>query len=77
MACVRFFNLLNNAKHAISNGGTLTISTDTNNYDSNFHPVPTIEIHFKSLKNILRIKFVDTGAGIEKDDLKKLNLFLQ
>ncbi len=63
-----FLNLLNNAKHAISNGGTLTISTEINNSDSNLQP----KTPSKQLEKILRIKFVDTGAGIEKDDLEKV-----
>ncbi|MFT4577663.1 MAG: two-component system NtrC family sensor kinase [Nitrospinales bacterium] len=67
-----FLNLLNNAKHAISKGGTLTISTETNNNDANLQPVPTEETPFKKHKKILRIKFVDTGAGIAKDDLEKV-----
>ena len=67
-----FLNLLNNAKHAISKGGTLTISTEINNSDSNLQPVPTREIPSKKLEKILQIKFVDTGAGIEKDDLEKV-----
>ena len=67
-----FSNLLNNAKHAISKGGTLTISTAINNNDSNLEPLPTDKIPFKKLEIILQIKFIDTGAGIEKDDLEKV-----
>ncbi|MBN4079902.1 response regulator [bacterium AH-315-C08] len=64
-----FLNLLNNAKHAFSKGGTLTISTEINNSDS---PVPTGEIPSRKLEKILQIKFVDTGSGIKKDDLEKV-----
>jgi len=39
-----FLNLLNNAKHSISNGGTLTISTQINNSDSKLKPGPTGKI---------------------------------
>ena len=67
-----FLNLLNNAKHAISKGGTLTISTETNNNDSNLRPVPTDEIPSRKLEKIFRIKFIDTGSGIGKDDLEKV-----
>jgi two-component system, NtrC family, sensor kinase len=67
-----FLNLLNNAKHAISNGGTLTISTEINNSDSNLKPVPTDKTSTGKPGKILQIKFIDTGTGIEKDDLEKV-----
>jgi signal transduction histidine kinase len=49
----------------------LTISTVINNNDSNLQPLPTDKIPFKKLEKILQIKFIDTGAGIEKDDIEK------
>jgi two-component system NtrC family sensor kinase len=64
-----FLNLLNNAKHAISNGGTLTISTEIIDSDSS---VPTGKTSIKKFKKTLRIKFIDTGTGIENDDLEKV-----
>ena len=67
-----FLNLLNNAEHAISNGGRLTISTEINNNESNLQSVPTDDSPPKKLKKILRIKFIDAGAGITKDDLEKV-----
>lgn len=67
-----FLNLLNNAKHAISNGGTLTISIEISTGDSNLQPVPTGETPSSKPNKNLQIKFVDTGAGIEKDDLEKV-----
>jgi len=67
-----FLNLLNNAKHAISKGGTLTISTEINNSDSNLQPFPTGETPSRKPEKTLRIKFIDTGTGIEKDDLEKV-----
>jgi two-component system, NtrC family, sensor kinase len=67
-----FLNLLNNAKHAISNGGTLTISTDINNNDSSLQPAPTDETSSNKLEKTFQIKFVDTGTGIKKDDLEKV-----
>ena len=71
-----FLNLLNNAKHSISNGGTLTISTQINNSDSKLKPGPTGKITSRKVEKTLQIKFFDTGPGIKKDDLEKnLNLF--
>ena len=67
-----FFNLLNNAKHATTNGGTLTISTAIYKNDARLEPVPTDKTSIKNSEKILRIKFVDTGKGIEKDDLEKV-----
>jgi two-component system, NtrC family, sensor kinase len=67
-----FLNLLNNAKHAISNSGTLTISTEINDSDSNLKPIPTGKTSIRNSEKTLRIKFVDTGAGIESDDLEKV-----
>jgi signal transduction histidine kinase len=67
-----FLNLLNNAKHAISTGGTLTISTQINNSDSKLQPGPTGKITSRKLEKTLQIKFFDTGPGIKKDDLEKI-----
>ena len=50
-----FLNLLNNAKHTISKGGTLTISTIININYSNLQPLPTEKISFKKLEKILQI----------------------
>lgn len=50
----------------------MTISTVINNNDSNLQPLPTDKIPFKKLEKILQIKFIDTGAGIEKDDIEKV-----
>jgi two-component system, NtrC family, sensor kinase len=66
-----FLNLLNNAKHAISNSGTLTISTEINDSDPILKPVPTGKTSIRNSEKTLRIKFVDTGTGIEIDDLEK------
>ena len=66
-----FLNLLNNAKHAISARGTLTISTQINNSDSKLQPGPTGKITSRKLEKTLQIKFFDTGPGIKKDDLEK------
>jgi two-component system, NtrC family, sensor kinase len=64
-----FLNLLINAKHAISNGGTLTISTEIIDSDS---PVPNGKTSIRKLEKTLRIIFIDTGTGIENDDLEKV-----
>ncbi len=67
-----FLNLLNNAKHAISNGGTLTISTEIKISGSNLQSIPTEETPSSKLNKTFQIKFIDTGAGIKKDDLEKV-----
>jgi two-component system, NtrC family, sensor kinase len=67
-----FLNLLNNAKHAINNQGTLTISTEIINSDSNLQPFSKVEITSKNIKKTLQIKFIDTGAGIEKENLEQV-----
>jgi signal transduction histidine kinase len=66
-----FLNLLNNTKHAISAGRTLTISTQINNSDSKLQPDPTGKITSRKLEKTLKIKFFDTGPEIKKDDLEK------
>ena len=67
-----FLNLLNNAKHAISKRGTLTISTQINNSDSKLQSGPTGKITSSKVEKTLQIKFFDTGPGIKKDNLKKI-----
>jgi signal transduction histidine kinase len=60
-----FLNLLNNTKHAISAGGTLTISTQINNSESKIQPGPTGKITSRKLEKILQIKFFDTRPEIK------------
>ena len=67
-----FLNLVNNAKHAISKRGTLTISTQINNSDSKLQSGPTGKITSSKVEKTLQIKFFDTGPGIKKDNLKKI-----
>ena len=67
-----FLNLLNNAKHAINNGGTVTISTEINDRDSNLQPVPAGETPSRKHDKTFQIKFIDTGPGIEKENLEKV-----
>ena len=64
-----FLNLLNNAKHAISTGGTLTISTQINNSDLKLPHGPNGKITSRKLEKTLQINFFDNGPGIKKDDL--------
>ncbi len=52
-----FLNILNNAKYAMPNGGSLTIGCDA------------IE---KDAKNYMRLKISDTGTGIKEEDLGKV-----
>ena len=72
-----FLNLTNNASHAMERGGVLTVSTESyikkqkqnrRKTDVNAPPdaVPVIQEHF------IRIKFADTGTGINKEDMVKL-----
>jgi signal transduction histidine kinase len=73
-----FLNLTNNARHAMERGGILTVTTETyikqlkqnrRKTDLNTPPdaIPVIQ------ENFIRIKFVDTGTGIKKEDM--VNLF--
>jgi two-component system NtrC family sensor kinase len=52
-----FLNLINNARDAMPNGGSLAITTSTVNRNS---------------KNYVRIQFSDTGSGIPKEHLPKI-----
>ncbi|HHT9124461.1 MAG TPA: PAS domain S-box protein [Candidatus Brocadiia bacterium] len=52
-----FLNLINNARDAMSNGGTLTINTSTINRDT---------------RKYVRIQFIDTGCGIPEEHLPKI-----
>ncbi|MEK9627781.1 MAG: ATP-binding protein [Nitrospinota bacterium] len=67
-----FLNIIHNAKHAINNGGTLTVSIEILNSDSALHPPSPNEVGRIKTNKLLRIKFRDTGAGIEKNDLEKI-----
>ncbi len=67
-----FLNIINNAKHAIKDGGILTVSTEISNSESDLQPRPSGETADSNPKKFLRIKFTDTGAGIEKNDLEKI-----
>ncbi len=67
-----FVNLVNNARHAMEENGTLTVSTqflavneNTNQISSNGSPVPQGLGH-------LRVKFSDTGKGIPPENIGKI-----
>jgi signal transduction histidine kinase len=72
-----FLNLTNNARYAMERGGILTVTTETyvkkqkqnrRKTDLNTPPeaIPVIQ------ENFIRIKFADTGTGINKEDMVKL-----
>jgi signal transduction histidine kinase len=67
-----FLNLLNNAKHAMNKGGTLTLSLEEYKRDSNLQPGLTDENPTRISKDFLRVKFIDTGIGIKKENLAKV-----
>ncbi len=67
-----FVHLASNAKHAMEENGTLTVSTeflatnaDTKKATPSVSPIPNNE-------GFLRIKFSDTGKGIQKEYLEKI-----
>ena len=66
-----FLNIKNNAKHAISGEGTLTVSAEKIDHDSGLQH-SSAEINDTNPKNFLRIKFSDTGGGIEKNGIEKI-----
>lgn len=73
-----FLNIINNAKHAMQGGGTLTVSTSkvlkepkqrrrsTDIVQSDQYMGPASDVAF------FRISFSDTGAGIRSEDMAKL-----
>ncbi len=58
-----FLNIINNAKYAMNEGGTFTITTEKQ--------VPAASTANGDMRS-LRIKFSDTGAGIKKEDMGKI-----
>jgi signal transduction histidine kinase len=72
-----FLNIINNAKHAMSQGGTLTISAFNFSKPISKSRRKTDYISQDIIENIsaiphCRIIFSDTGTGIKKDDISKL-----
>ncbi len=67
-----FLNIINNAKFAMQGGGVLTVSTEVlapgvswSSYQGNDFPASNPE-------KIMRVKFLDTGLGIRKEDMEKI-----
>ena len=72
-----FLNLTNNARHAMSRGGNLTVTTETyvkkqkqnrrkTDLDTPADAIPVIQ------DDVIRVIFSDTGTGIKKEDMVKL-----
>lgn len=73
-----FLNIINNARHAMPKGGTLTIATSKtikpqllNRRKTDPPAMDGEKIEEKGIP-YLRIKFSDTGVGIKKQDLNKI-----
>jgi signal transduction histidine kinase len=58
-----YLNIINNAKYAMSGGGTLTVRTQV--MKGNASSIP-------EKNGFLRISFMDTGPGIDKENLGKI-----
>lgn len=72
-----FLNLINNARHAMENGGTLTVTTRLiRQVGEGAHQTMTpIDLRsYEELKGdcFLQIRFQDTGPGIKKENMDKL-----
>ncbi len=72
-----FLNLINNARHAMDHGGTLTVSTQlVREYQKDGEKIKK-PVDLESGEELdgsifLQIRFADTGSGIHKDNLNKL-----
>ncbi len=72
-----FLNLINNARHAMDKGGTLTVSTQIilikteggKTFKMPFNPESSDEA---GATPFLKIQFADTGKGIHQENLNKL-----
>lgn len=53
-----FFNIVNNARHAMRGGGTLTVAAQ--------------KILSEDGRDLIRIRFSDTGTGIKKENLDRI-----
>ncbi len=72
-----FLNIINNAKYAMQNGGSFTVSTQTIFKDRRKRRLSDKRItdsneHIPGGIPFLRISFQDTGPGIRKEDMNKL-----
>jgi signal transduction histidine kinase len=72
-----FLNIINNAKHAMERGGTLTVQTEYVVKDAlgEVQPVAPDADRNRQPDNerrFIRIRFIDTGTGIKKENMSKL-----
>ncbi len=67
-----FLNILNNARYAINGEGTLTVSTEVCKTDSNWQPFAPRKDSDSIPDKVMRIRFIDTGSGIKKEELEKI-----
>lgn len=67
-----FLNIINNAKHAITGGGILSVSTEVHKSGLSLQPLSDQKAADSNSRKILQIKFFDNGKGIDKNDLEKI-----
>ncbi len=67
-----FFNIINNAKFSMNGGGRFTVSTEALNPEKNWSFYKGEESTAPNPERIVRIKFLDTGSGIHKEDMEKI-----
>jgi signal transduction histidine kinase len=71
-----FLNIINNARHAMPEGGILTITTATVYKDRRRHRRNELQVELPAIMEegipFLRIMLSDTGMGIKKEHIDKL-----
>jgi signal transduction histidine kinase len=67
-----YLNIINNAKYAMSGGGTLTVRTEVLDGKSFSNIESGIAPSDPGKDGTLRISFIDTGSGIKKEYLEKI-----
>jgi signal transduction histidine kinase len=67
-----FLNIINNAKFAMHRGGVFTVSTEVLIPEENWSFYQGKDSPTPNPKNIMRVKFLDTGLGIRKEDMEKI-----
>jgi hypothetical protein len=65
-------NIINNAKFAMHGGGIFTVSAETLTPDASWSFYQDKNFSKPSPKNIIRLKFSDTGMGIRAEDIEKI-----